>query len=107
VLFRSGSVQTILPLSDGSGLRLTTARYYTPSGRSIQVSGIAPDVEVKFIPPAEEEEKDKGKLRKEIREINKNFMNKVSDEGELIADNGRGSKKIYALNKEIYDFEFK
>ncbi|MBK5102006.1 MAG: S41 family peptidase, partial [Desulfobacteraceae bacterium] len=38
--FGKGSVQTILPLSDGSGLRLTTARYYTPSGKSIQLSGI-------------------------------------------------------------------
>ena len=45
--FGKGSVQTILPLSDGSGLRLTTARYYTPKGRSIQNTGIAPDIEVK------------------------------------------------------------
>ncbi len=57
--FGKGSVQTILPLSDGSGLRLTTARYYTPSGRSIQVSGIVPDVEVKFAPPVEDEDKEK------------------------------------------------
>ncbi|RLC20678.1 MAG: peptidase S41, partial [Deltaproteobacteria bacterium] len=47
--FGKGSVQTILPLSDGSGLRLTTARYYTPSGRSIQVSGITPDIDLPFI----------------------------------------------------------
>ena len=46
--FGKGSVQTILPLSDGSGLRLTTARYYTPSGTSIQSSGITPDLEVLF-----------------------------------------------------------
>ncbi|RLB13495.1 MAG: peptidase S41, partial [Deltaproteobacteria bacterium] len=52
--FGKGSVQTIIPLGDGSGLRLTTARYYTPSGRSIQLSGIVPDVNVEFIPPAEE-----------------------------------------------------
>ena len=55
--FGKGSVQTILPLSDGSGLRLTTARYYTPSGRSIQLSGISPDVELEFIPAKEENEK--------------------------------------------------
>jgi carboxyl-terminal processing protease len=66
--FGKGSVQTILPLSDGSGLRLTTARYYTPSGKSIQVSGIIPDVEVKFTPTGEDEEKDKGKSKKELRE---------------------------------------
>lgn len=67
--FGKGSVQTILPLSDGSGLRLTTARYYTPSGKSIQVSGIIPDVEVKLTPPSEEgDEKEKGKPKREIRE---------------------------------------
>jgi carboxyl-terminal processing protease len=45
--FGKGSVQTIIPLGSGNGaLRLTTARYFTPSGRSIQAKGIAPDVEV-------------------------------------------------------------
>ncbi|NDP43447.1 MAG: S41 family peptidase [Aromatoleum sp.] len=42
--FGKGSVQTILPLSNTAGLKLTTARYYTPSGRSIQAKGIEPDV---------------------------------------------------------------
>lgn len=46
--FGKGSVQTILPLSDGSGIRLTTARYYTPKGTSIQNTGIKPDIEVKL-----------------------------------------------------------
>jgi carboxyl-terminal processing protease len=45
--FGKGSVQTVIELEDGSGLKLTVARYYTPSGRSIQESGIAPDVWVK------------------------------------------------------------
>ena len=54
--FGKGSVQTIIPLGDGSGLRLTTARYYTPSGRSIQLSGIVPDIEVDFVPPTEKKE---------------------------------------------------
>jgi carboxyl-terminal processing protease len=45
--FGKGSVQTIIPLGAGNGaLRLTTARYYTPSGRSIQAKGIVPDIEV-------------------------------------------------------------
>ncbi len=42
--FGKGSVQTILPISNGAALKLTTARYYTPSGRSIQASGIKPDI---------------------------------------------------------------
>jgi len=54
--FGKGSVQTIIPLKDGSGLRLTTARYYTPSGRSIQAKGIVPDIIVK--PSRSEEEKE-------------------------------------------------
>ena len=50
--FGKGSVQTIVPLGDDSGLRLTTARYFTPSGRSIQARGITPDVVVpQFLTP--------------------------------------------------------
>jgi len=44
--FGKGSVQTVVPLSDGSGLRLTTAKYYTPRDKSIQNVGITPDVVV-------------------------------------------------------------
>ena len=44
--FGKGSVQTILPLSNGTAVKLTTARYYTPSGRSIQAEGIVPDIEL-------------------------------------------------------------
>jgi Peptidase family S41 len=44
--FGKGSVQTIIPLDHGGALRLTTARYYTPSGKSIQAQGIQPDVVV-------------------------------------------------------------
>jgi carboxyl-terminal processing protease len=44
--FGKGSVQTVLPLDNGDAVKLTTARYYTPSGRSIQASGIVPDVQL-------------------------------------------------------------
>ena len=53
--FGKGSVQTIIPLADGSGIKLTTARYYTPNGRSIQAEGIVPDLEVPFVPSLEGE----------------------------------------------------
>jgi carboxyl-terminal processing protease len=48
--FGKGSVQTILPLDDNSALRLTTARYFTPKGRSIQATGIVPDIIVEATP---------------------------------------------------------
>jgi carboxyl-terminal processing protease len=54
--FGKGSVQTISPLSDGSCLGLTTALYYTPSGRSIQAKGIEPDIKVALIPAEERAE---------------------------------------------------
>jgi len=44
--FGKGSVQTIVPIDDSTALKLTTARYYTPSGRSIQAQGIEPDIEL-------------------------------------------------------------
>jgi carboxyl-terminal processing protease len=50
--FGKGSVQTIIPLADGSGLRLTTAKYFTPKGRSIHGKGIAPDIVID--PPKED-----------------------------------------------------
>jgi carboxyl-terminal processing protease len=52
--FGKGSVQTIFPLKDGSALRLTTARYFTPNGRSIQAKGIVPDIIVKPLQREEE-----------------------------------------------------
>jgi carboxyl-terminal processing protease len=53
--FGKGSVQQIIPLSDGSGIKLTTALYYTPSGRSIQAKGIDPDLRIPFEAPREDE----------------------------------------------------
>src|SRR5258708_16495478 len=55
--FGKGSVQTIIPLSDGSGLRLTTAKYYTPKGRSIHGKGITPDIVVEV--PKEQTPRDR------------------------------------------------
>jgi carboxyl-terminal processing protease len=51
--FGKGSVQTIIDLPDGAGLRLTTLRYYTPSGRAIQEQGVTPDVLIAGATPTE------------------------------------------------------
>ncbi len=51
--FGKGSVQTILPMHNGAALKLTTARYYTPNGRSIQAEGIVPDIKLENVKLAE------------------------------------------------------
>ncbi|MFH1995957.1 MAG: S41 family peptidase [Candidatus Omnitrophota bacterium] len=55
--YGKGSVQTIMPMRDGSALRLTTASYFTPNGRSIRKQGILPDVVVEWETPKEKKEK--------------------------------------------------
>jgi carboxyl-terminal processing protease len=79
--FGKGSVQTVIPLSDGSGLRLTTAKYYTPKGRSIHGTGIVPDIVVEAPRPSvakgqggqmeKEKEGEAGKDRPEGRQERK------------------------------------
>jgi len=64
--FGKGSVQTVFPLEGNTGLRLTTAKYYTPSGRSIQNVGITPDIEVKL--PTVKEPKDGDSVHMMVRE---------------------------------------
>jgi len=59
--FGKGSVQTVIPLSDGSALKLTTARYYTPSGTSIQATGIEPDIHVEAVRAPKGEQKNEKK----------------------------------------------
>ena len=66
--FGKASVQTVIALEDGSALKLTTARYYTPKGRSIQAEGIKPDIVVKYIRPAEDAENNNLLWEDRIRE---------------------------------------
>ena len=73
--FGKGSVQTVFPLEGGGGLRLTTAKYYTPNGRSIQNVGITPDIEVKL--PVVKEAKNGDPVLPVIREkdLNRHLKN--------------------------------
>jgi carboxyl-terminal processing protease len=75
--FGKGSVQTIIPLSDNSGLRLTTAKYFTPSGRSIQAKGITPDIIVERIELAATEKKESMHLRE--KDLENHFENDKKD----------------------------
>lgn len=68
--FGKGSVQSVIPLPDGSGLRLTTSKYFTPSGRSIHGIGIEPDIVVEPQAPPEED-----KAEKEKNNVDKVFEN--------------------------------
>jgi carboxyl-terminal processing protease len=61
--FGKGSVQTVMPVRGDGAMRLTTARYYTPSGRSIQALGVSPDIVVQQSRPRPEEEEDEATNR--------------------------------------------
>jgi len=63
--FGKGSVQTILPLESGAALRLTTAMYFTPGGRSIQVTGIEPDIKLENLTPTQVAMREQREIREE------------------------------------------
>lgn len=96
--FGKGSVQTVIPLGDHGAMRLTTARYYTPSGRSIQATGIVPDVEVK---PAKIEEIDNGTSFSEAEFGNalKNDAQNISQK--KVASKDDSLKKDYQLSRAV------
>ncbi len=81
--FGKGSVQTIIPLSGNGAMRLTTSRYYTPSGVSIQATGIEPDIEV---PQVRLEQIDAPQLRREADL--RGSLDAESEEGEASASDG-------------------
>ncbi len=72
--FGKGSVQRIIPLPDATAFKLTTALYYTPSGRSIQATGIDPDIEVPWVKP-QKTEKEKETLRISERDLKGHLAN--------------------------------
>lgn len=78
--FGKGSVQTIIPMGDEDGLKLTVARYYTPSGRSIQARGIDPDVEIAEIDPKAFAEAQANADRIHEADLEGHFANEGDDE---------------------------
>jgi carboxyl-terminal processing protease len=101
--FGKGSVQTIIPLGSNGALRLTTARYYTPSGRSIQATGIEPDVVV------EEELPDDLKKAAENAESEANLRGhlKGGDEKDNSNDKEGGGSSSYVPQEKDKDTQLK
>jgi carboxyl-terminal processing protease len=112
--FGKGSVQTVLPLSASTAIKLTTARYYTPSGRSIQAKGITPDVVVEATPNGESadwlresdldhhliNDKDQA-AEKEKRAAKKAKVDKALDEEEMQKPIEFASKADYQMNQAL------
>jgi carboxyl-terminal processing protease len=101
--FGKASVQTVIPLEGGSALKLTTARYYTPKGRSIQAEGITPDIMVPFIKTAEDTENSVGKEER-IREKDlKGHIKPTKEDGtkidEITGDDAKGLSDIAKDNQ--------
>jgi carboxyl-terminal processing protease len=115
--FGKGSVQTVLPLGNNTGIKLTTARYYTPGGRSIQAKGIVPDIVVEDPASAG---RDSGIFRLREADLDKHLINdKPSDDkprnagkstlsppdtkedGAQVAPAEFGSKNDYQLNQAL------
>lgn len=80
--FGKGSVQSVVKMGDGSGLKMTVARYYTPSGVSIQAEGITPDVKI--------DEVDSEAFKKAI--INRKVKREADIDGHLVAENKKAKK---------------
>jgi carboxyl-terminal processing protease len=96
--FGKGSVQTLLPLGDGStALRLTTARYYTPAGRSVQEGGIAPDVVVPQLSDPDQ------RTRNRVREsdLRRHLVNEAGVRDDLIQDDGRPDPRFQLTSEQL------
>ncbi len=97
--FGKGSVQTIIPLGQDGALRLTTARYYTPSGRSIQAKGIEPEVQILEDVPADLKGKDDTKGEASLKGHLKNGEDEKQGSQAYVPPDGKDDKQmIAALN---------
>ena len=99
--FGKGSVQTIIPLSGHGAIRLTTARYYTPSGRSIQATGITPDI---IVEPARVEAIDQFERRNEASLRNRLAPEEETDDS-LPADTAADEPDDGEAEEEVQDYQ--
>ena len=105
--FGKGSVQTLIPISEDSALRLTTARYFTPSGRSVQEAGIEPDIQVPQLSDATRA--DRPRLRE--ADLRKHLINEIKEGTDKIVENDDKPDPRFAATadslkkKGIIDFQ--
>ncbi len=95
--FGKGSVQTLLPLSQSTALRLTTARYFTPSGKSVQEGGITPDIAVPQL--SDPDYKDKPKFRES--DLRRHLINEIKVDDEVVQDDGKPDPRFTATADEL------
>jgi carboxyl-terminal processing protease len=95
--FGKGSVQTLLPLSGETALRLTTARYYTPSGRSVQEGGIAPDIVVPQL--SDPDYKARPKFRE--ADLRRHLINEVKVDQSLLEEDAKADPRFGATPEQL------
>ncbi len=96
--FGKGSVQTLVPLGRGeTALRLTTARYYTPSGRSVQEGGITPDIMVPQL--SDPDYRSRNRVRES--DLRRHLVNEAGVRDDLIQDDGRPDPRFAATAEEL------
>jgi carboxyl-terminal processing protease len=107
--FGKGSVQTVMPLRGNGAMRLTTARYYTPSGRSIQALGVSPDIVVAQPPARPETEEDEPARRSRSEADLRGSLNNDSlteDQIKQIEEDRAKAEKSAELREEDYQLAY-
>ncbi|MEM6387317.1 MAG: S41 family peptidase [Pseudomonadota bacterium] len=105
--FGKGSVQTVMPLRGEGAMRLTTARYYTPSGRSIQALGVSPDIIVEQPPRREEEEEEDARAGRSEADLRGSLSSDLSeDERRLIEEDRERAEAAADLRDEDYQLAY-
>ena len=97
--FGKGSVQSLLPLSRTSALKLTTARYYTPSGRSVQEGGIEPDIRVPQLSDPDAEMRAKFAFRES--DLRRHLVNEVDLEDQALETDSRQDPRFTETSEEL------
>ena len=95
--FGKGSVQSVIQTGPQSALRLTTARYYTPSGKSVQAGGIEPDINVPQL--SDEDYKDRPRLRE--ADLRRHLVQQAKIKDEVLEDDSRPDPRFTATAEEL------